>query len=375
MKIGIVTIYENRNIGNKFQNYAIEYICRKFNHECYTIALSSKNALKLTLSCRGRLVALVGFPKKVAINKRNVLKNYVKYTIKFNMFSANNLHVININSYKLLKKFADTFDAFIVGSDQVWHNWNNSKDELDYFFLKNVPYHKRICLSPSFGFNNVPPKYKEQYVLGLNGFKYLSCREESGCKLIKKLTGRDSELLIDPTFMLDPNEWDKIAQKNDNSLPAQYILTYFLGEKNEQAAQFIKQLSEDTDLPVIEIDNNSCSVPFTPPDEFLYLIKNATYFCTNSFHGCVFSILYNINFYVFKRMEYGGMSSRIETLLKTFKMEDRNCFNTKYEDIKTKPCNFDEVDFILNVERKKVVDYLKKSFDYSNKYILKENKC
>lgn len=372
MKIGIVTLY-SINIGNKLQNYAVEQICKKFGHECYTFSISKENICAPALGWKGKLVAYVGFPQNIALLKRNALKNSMKYTVKFNMFSANFLHVINVYSYELLNNLSSEFDAFIVGSDQVWHNYN--KNEIDYYFLKFAPEYKRICLSPSFGLNDIPDKFRNSYISGLQGFKYLSAREESGCKIIKALTDRNSELLIDPTLMLDSQEWDMIAGKpNKMDIPSQYILTYFLGKKDEEADQFIKKLSNDTGLPVIEIDNNSYTVPFTAPDEFLYLIRGASYFCTNSFHGCAFSIIYHVNFYVFKRFEYGGMRSRIDTLLKKFDLESRNCFDKNYNEISLKPCDFNNADLVLKAERKKVIDYLQKAFDYSNMFYPKENK-
>ncbi len=351
-KAAIITLYGDYNYGNKLQNYAVQEICSELGYECTTIRYE---ATMHNIGRKGRLIALLGFPKKLAQKKRFAIKSEHMFK-EFSQQYLNTSEPMNLSS---AAEIAESFDYFVAGSDQIWNIGSNPDDDLNYFFLKFVPEHKRICFAPSFGFDNVPEKYKQLYTDGLNGFRHLSCREEQGCRIIKELTGRDAQLLCDPTLMLPAEQWDKISAKPKFPLPEKYILTYFLGETPPNAAKYIDELAKKTGYPVINLYKLEYPEYFyVSPDEFLYLIRNADHLCTNSFHGCVFSIIYHTEFTVFERIDSKGMHSRIDTLLDMFGLQSRDAAENN-TDI---PCDFSCTDKIIQQNCEKGMAYLRQAF-------------
>lgn len=314
----IVTLYDNMNIGNKLQNYAVQEILKAYCESVRTLSYTEANELAPDMGWKGRLVAKLGFPPKIAAQKRAK----VKRRKKFETFSGSYLNVLPSRRFSEYDRaFSEHFDMYVVGSDQVWHRWSESEAEMDYFFLRFVPEHKRVCLAPSFGRDVIPAGYEKQYVDGLNGFRHLSCREVSGCTIIRNLTGRDAVLLPDPTMMLDQTRWDSIARKPEYRVPEKFILAYFIGETDEERRIAVSEISEQTGFPVIDILNPEMPDYYsTSPEEFIYLISNAQMVITNSFHACVFSVLYHKQFRWFGRDDREGadMGNRLITLLDSF---------------------------------------------------------
>ena len=284
--------------------------------------------------------------KILNLKKHRRLINFLKFNknIKFARFGIDKSHIIkNIN-----KKY----DYFITGSDQVWNPNFNRMSDID--FLVFATPEKRVAFSASFGISEIPEDMKDYYKERLLGIKYLSVREDTGKDIIENLTGReDIQVLVDPTMLLTSEEWDKVAKKpeqlKDNK---KYILNYFLGELSDKRKKEIQEVAEKNDCEIINIlDENS---PFyqTGPSEFLYLEKNAFLICTDSFHSCVFAILFNKPFIVFDREDaMEKMNSRLETLLKKFKLEDR-WYNNKIEEEQLK-IDYTEAYKILESEREK----------------------
>ena len=354
-KVAIITLYGDFNFGNKLQNYAVQEIIKSFGYSCSTIVC--KNTAK-AIGWKGKIVAFLGFPKQIAVFKRFIYNN--RYM--FRMFSDRYLKTGETVNYSEANKISDKYDCYIAGSDQIWGC--GSDKQLSYFFLRFVPPHKRLCISPSFGRETVPENLRQQYIDGLNGFRHLSCREESGCGLIKELTGRDAVLLCDPTMALTSEQWDEISTKPSFELPEKYVLTYFLGDAPEAAIEYVKEMSEKEGLPIINLYNmNYPEYLSVQPDEFLYLVKHAEHFCTTSFHGCVFSIIYHTPFSVFERNDLKGMHGRIDTLLKKFGLESCSADNDNFG----KQCDFSVVDNILEAERARMYDYLEMIFASAEK--------
>lgn len=312
-EIAIITIYDDVNIGNKLQNYALEQ------------TLASRGFRVASVICKETQYSPRYLPMKLRLKRlliprlRRQHKLFARRIERFRRFSADHLSLGETVSFRdTAQNTLRHYDYFVVGSDQVWHNWRNKKAELDYFFLRFAPRQKRICYAPSFGFDQVPEGDRETYREGLNGFPALSCRERSGCELIRRLTGRDARLVCDPTLLLSASDWDRIAKKPEYEVPEAFMLVYFLGGKSEQTTREIERIASEKGLSVIDVYSSEVQAHYmTAPDEFLYLMRHAAYVCTDSFHGSVFSVLYRRPFHVFGRKDSGGakMGNRIATLL------------------------------------------------------------
>ena len=289
--------------------------------------------------------------KILNLKKHRRLINFLKFNknIKFARFGIDKSHIIkNIN-----KKY----DYFITGSDQVWNPNFNRMSDID--FLVFATPEKRVAFSASFGISEIPEDMKDYYKERLLGIKYLSVREDTGKDIIENLTGReDVQVLVDPTMLLTSEEWNKVIKKPKQLKTDKYILNYFLGELSDKRKQEIERIAKENNCEIINIlDKNS---PFyeNGPSEFLYLEKNAFMICTDSFHSCVFAILFNRPFVVFDREDsHVKMNSRLDTLLNKFNLKSK-WFNDKITKEQLQD-NYKEVYQILEEERKKAEKFIK----------------
>ena len=224
---------------------------------------------------------------------------------------------------------------------------------------------KNITYAASFGISNLPIEFQEEYKRSLNNFKHISLREEEGKKIVDDLKkNNNSCVLIDPTMLLAVTDWNKIIQKPKELNSKKYLLNCFLGELTEDRKKSIFDFAKKNDCNIIDVfDINS---PFynIGPSEFLYLEKNAFLICTDSFHSSVFAILFDRPFVVFERESktLKDMSSRIDNLLEKFKLKNRK-YNGKEITNDNLKHDYKEAYKILEKERKKSDDFLRKSLD------------
>ena len=359
MKVGILTITNGENYGNRLQNYAVQYVLESLGCEVETIRNTTEqrkiSKIKDKLNIISPIYNVIGIKKIQLLNR--LLRAY-----RFNEFTKKYIHkskfIINKNLIPIdIKSY---YDYFVCGSDQIWNPKFYFNSEID--FLTFASPEQRIAYAPSFGIDEIPKEKVDEYKKLINGIRCLSVREKSGAKIIKTLTGREAEVLIDPTLMLTKKEWLKISSKPKINLNERYMLIYFLGILSEETKEDIKNISKENGLKIINLlDVSNKESSFFNPEEFIYLINNAELMCTDSFHGVAFSILMNTNFLVFLRKGASySMNSRMENILELFNMKDRI-----YEECKDKESffnmNFNKVEKILDRERKKALEYLKTS--------------
>ena len=342
-KIGILTLYGYLNYGNRFQNYAVQEIVKKYGYQTETIVVySSYKPLFKTIVCR--FLALWG----------NV---QAQRYIKFYKFSHKYIPIrVFVNSKcNLPDTLQYEYQYFVTGSDQVWNPYVRKK-ERDIFFLKFANQNQRICIAPSFGITCIEEQFKEKYVDGLNGFNRLSCREQAGISLIQSLTGRDADLLIDPTLALEPKNWQEIAVNPiDNS--KNFILVAMLGKVDDSQMQIVNRIAEMFKLNIVNIFDSGSVYG---PEEALGLINQASLVFTDSFHFTAFSINFNIPFVVTHRNDdiiNSATYSRITSLLSLFHLESR-AYDQINEIDNLLFCDFAYSNSILKRERIKFFDYI-----------------
>ena len=273
---------------------------------------------------------------------------------------------------ELNEKAKKDYSSVLVGSDQLWLPVNIVAD---YYTLNFVPDEvNKVSFSTSFGVSSVPEKYKEAYKKFLNRINHLSTREVAGQKIIKDLTGREAELVCDPTLLFNKEEWMSIQQE-ERIIKEKYIFCYFLG-KNIEHRKFVERLKKETGYKIVSLNHADEYVKYsdifadeTPydvgPAEFLNMIRNAEYVCTDSFHGTVFSLINNVKFFIFRR--YSNKSkvstnSRIDSLLGIVNLNERllNGDEDAAKEI-TKKINFENVNTKLEEFRNKSKEFLSKA--------------
>ena len=359
VEIGIVTINDDNNYGNRLQNYAVQQFCKKNDLKVETIKnrplLNDKENLSKKFKYYYRIKEIL---KNIKANLKRLKR--LKCFRNFNKNIIFSKKFFNIENLSWGKKY----DFFIVGSDQVWNP--KFKRLSDFDLLAFAKPEQRIAFSASFGISELPENCKEKAKRELEKFKAISVREEKGKEIIEELTGRkDVQVLVDPTMLLTSEEWDKVAKKPEQLKTDKYILNYFLGKLSEKRKKEIERVANENNCEIINIlDKNS---PFyqTGPSEFLYLEKNAFLICTDSFHSSVFAILYNKPFIVFNREDNKvNMNSRIETLLKKFNLHNREFTGTiTKENLKH---DYTEAYKILKKEKEKSIKFLKEALDIKN---------
>lgn len=353
--VAIVTIYDsNPNYGNKLQNYASVQILKKMGYKVRTLITEPQSSVIL-IRIKCLINAILGY--KFRSKKTQLVW---KKQIRFQKF---NEKYLNPDDAYIKKNSVGNYDFYCIGSDQVWNPEGFERHDFkkDLFLLTFTSSEKKVCMAPSFGVETLPCKWIEWFKEQLSTYKYLSVREEAGAKIIGELTGKKANVVIDPTLMVEKNEWLKIAKKPNVFPDDAYVLTYFIGGMRSDVRKQLEEYALEKNLKVYNLlDVSQPDLYITDPCEFLYLISHASLVLTDSFHACVFSILFSIPFYVYNRLGVEeSMNSRIDTLLNLLKL-NRKCEWSKYtNDIWEH--DYTEAYKVLEFEREKAVLFLKES--------------
>ncbi len=356
-KVAIVTIYDNNNYGNRLQNYATQEVIKKLDMDVTTL----KNSYLLNKEC-GNKQYIVQYIKFCIRNVQSYMQNFSR-RLKFDKFNKNiKLSKKYVTKYNI-NKLNNKFDYFICGSDQVWNP--EFRRMTNFELLEFADSQKRIAFSASFGSSRIDEKYLKKAKKELEKFKCISVRENAGKEIVNKLTGRENiEVLVDPTMLLKKEEWGKIERKpKELANGEKYILNYFLGEIPEEKKKAIEDFAKEKNYKIINILDKKSQFYKTGPSEFLFLVHNAQFVFTDSFHACVFSILYNKPFYVMERVAKGmkSMNSRIDTLLNKMGLQDR-VFKTDIKEENSEDI-YRNVNEKLNAEREKALKFMRNALN------------
>ena len=357
--VGIVTIIDNKNIGNRLQNYATQ----EFLKENLLTSKTIKNYGSLKRVVRLKLILRSVLKEK---NRKKRLKRYFNFK-HFNKNIEFTTYSLEENKINRNKKVNKKFETFITGSDQVWNCNFGSFSSI--YFLNFAEKEKRNAFSASFGISSIPEDKKEYYKNSLNEMNKISVREERGKEIVEELTGRkDVEVLLDPTMLMKTQNWEKVMRKPkqlDSLSGKKFILNYFLGSLSKKRKNEIERIAKENDCEIINILDKKDTFYVCGPSEFLYLEKNAFLVCTDSFHSSVFAILFNTPFVVFDREDSATrMNSRLDTLLEKFELKDR-WFNERIEKNQL-IADYKNVNKVLEMERKKAQDFIKMAFKEGN---------
>ena len=348
-KIGIITVYGENNYGNKLQNYACIKIYEKFGYDTKTIKVVQS---RMILSNKEKMKYIV---KKYL--KHIPKYDYLKYQFirenKFKMFSKKYLNVEgDYNTATVETDFLRKYKYLSIGSDQVWNDTDFNKNDINYFLLNDIDGSKIITLSPSFGKTSVLNENKNIFKKNLKKFKALSCREQEGAELVEEISGRKCKVTIDPTMALEKKQWEEIERKPSWSISSNFAFSYFLGGIHKYEND-IRKYCKEHNLELVDILDKKNIAYTASPEEFLYLINNSKIVYTDSFHACVFSIIFGVDFVVLHRSnQESEMSSRISTLFSTFGIN-----SVEYGKI-YKPVEFKNREEILLNKREELEKYI-----------------
>lgn len=376
-KIGLVSVH-NPNYGSLLQTYALQTYLNEIGVNNEIILYTKKNDLRQIRRLMNVQLVLMKwrvvyrdiycrfFYPDIAKSFSLRMKAFENFKKKYFKFSPNHI------GWKDLLTTNQDYDTFIIGSDQVWNPINIGTDFFNLLFTEDDKY--RISYASSFGVSSIPTSQIKKTKHYLERIQCLSTREKSGLEIIKRLTGRDAELVCDPTLLVDRNLWDRLKGKN-RFISEKYIFCYFLGNNPEHRA-FANRFKEYTGYKIVALQHLDELIlsditfadikPFNVgPEEFVNLISNAEFILTDSFHGTIFSLLYHKRFFTFSRFEsstQASTNSRISSLLELVGVRDHYIKATaSIENCLKLNINYDEVDNKIDSIRRKSREYLRMS--------------
>lgn len=382
-KTAIVSCYFQHNYGSMLQAYATQMALDKLGYENETINISGFNSeikkakvlyfVKASLTS-DILLSKIGMAKNVLIKRMPKSKYAANSKIrakKFDAFYKSRFRLSHVYHSKaeLGEACQKKYLAVVVGSDQLWLPGNIAAD---YYTLNFVPQTiNTIAYATSFGQANLPKNSAIKASIFLKKIRHIGVREESGQKLIKQLTGRSVPVVCDPTLLFTGDEWMDIQERKP-IVKGRYILCYFLGN-NPPHREFAKRLRAETGCQIVAlthldeyVKSDEGYADITPydidPTDFLNLIRNAEYVCTDSFHCSVFSILYRRQFFTFRRYNRNTMQStnnRLDTLFHVTGIKGRLLTgDEKIQDCLKIETDFDTVLKKIELVREKSYAYL-----------------
>lgn len=364
-KIGLITYHNPCNYGATLQAKASVEFFKELGYNCEIIDYTP--------------ITMRGFGKfsnaynSVSNSKFNSIKRLIVTLLKlpsyrlmkrkFDIYVKDELVTTkNYDSIEKLKLSVPEADIYCTGSDQVWNNYYTRNFE-DAFFLDFTPSNKlRISFSSSFGKTDYTDEEKAYIKDKLKKYSYLSVREESGVSFLKNLGFQDVDLILDPTLMIKPTYWDDYAKEiNENN----YVLVYQI-HGDSKAFEYAKEYARKKNKKIIKISSYiyhqkfGCKNVLLPDiNEFLGLFKQADKVFTDSFHGTVFSLLYEKNLSIVLPTNFSG---RIGTLLN--RLQVNNLVIENKDDIFVDNIDYSTITYRLNMirenDRNKIKNALQK---------------
>lgn len=360
-RVGVVTITSGMNYGNSLQNLALILFLRDMGVEAETILnrhRCSHIPLQGVPKVKSMLTILLNYKGNAAGERLDLLRRekYLEFDRKYIPFSKT-----MIEGEKVPDTLKDEYDFFIAGSDIVWNPFYCTS----VMFLQFARKEQRVSYAASFGVSDLSASDLERYRTWLTGMNAVSVRESAGSRIVEKCVGMPAPVHVDPTFLISRERWEKIAQKPNWLQEERYMLTYCLGDPPAKYHDDIQNICEEHRLKNIRILDESFPDGYiVDPCEFLYLVLHAELVYTDSFHGAVFSTIFERPFMVFAREEHEksfcNITSRIDNLLSMFSLQDRMLSSSNKKCLERPfSLSFEGNDRILRQEKDRAKLYLK----------------
>ena len=305
MKTGLVTFYHIHHYGALLQAAATQRAVESLGSECEIIDyyVNQDNALFRKPTGLGSLAA----DTHTALHYKALETRYQR----FEKFSKDHLHISGhrFESLEELRRAELPYDLILSGSDQIWNPKIFPDGHFDPVFFGAFSDRRKIAYAPSFGIPTIPEEMETELRDYLKDFSHVSARETQGREILREITGKEFPVVLDPTLLLNADQWAAMANTprgypgTETNTPLGYILCYCIS-KPGALEPYIRQLAERTGLPVVQlcgirrkVHPKARCILDAGPAEFLALFQNASYVCTNSFHGTVLSVQFQKPFF------------------------------------------------------------------------------
>ena len=377
MRIGIITILKVNNYGAELQAYATQAALRRLGYDAEIIDyLFYKNPGHIPTA---KSAPLFKFPLKKRLAER-------LYPIIAKMRSSGNgdaakrragrfasFHERNTSMSATYRTIDDLYgakldyDVYLTGSDQVWNPGIYSS--VDPYFLGFAPEGcRRVAYAASFGVSSIPEDAREYYGSRLKRYDAIGVREKGAVEMVRGLSGREAQWVLDPTLLLTSDQWARVASPVGADQP--YILIYEL-----TPCPYIRRLAEHISASkgwkivrvcksaaIEDKDGKIDNITDAGPAEFIGLFARAGYVVTNSFHGTAFALNFGRQFYTVLPLRKQN-NSRQRSLLELFGLTSRLLVEGDELPDVAREVDYKAVDALLDSERAKSLKFLKGAID------------
>lgn len=371
MKIGILThFHKNINYGGVLQGYAL---CKHLNSQGHTasqILYEHKvdRIMSSSFTLKELFIKIINRIDKKIYRKRNLK---IKSSIEncFSDFRDSVPHTQKVYTRADIGHIEKEFDVFVTGSDQVWNPiWHDPTYFLD-FAGSDIT---KISYAASIGVGSLDEEQRKIFKKYLSAFQSISVRERIAAAVLEPLVDKVVNVSVDPTLLLSVDDWDEIA--TERKIEERYVFLYALGD-DIKIRKLAEKFAKAKGLKLVMIPDlmgkyrrkdrkiKAQKITDATPCDFISLIKYADYIFTDSFHACVFSLLYKRNFFAFQRLGSIEMSSRIHNIMEMFECCERFCVDKKQMSVEHL-LTIGNIDYSKNFElftyeKRKSMDYLK----------------
>jgi len=363
-KAGIITFHFADNFGAVLQAYALLKVIRDVGCNVEIINFVPaflREPYNLFFNIRSSIYqkGLIATIKRLII-KILRFRHQIRRIKEFQDFRDNFLVICEkkyVNASQI-RSDKPKYEYYITGSDQVWNPDFFSKVGDTYFLDFAEEGSKKIAYAVSIAKDKVDNVYNEVYQRHLKDFDYISVREKSAKTFLSNFTEKDIHVTLDPTLLLDKEEWLKIAA--ESSIKEKYILVYDL-VKNPIIVSLANKVAEELNCKIVSYSNKKGynkwygSFGSLNPTKFLGLCSKAEFIVTSSFHGTVFAIIFNKPFFTILHPTRG---SRMIDLLNDLDLSDRIIKDINQLNI-MKEIDFNKVNERLTELKSKSMDFLK----------------
>lgn len=328
MNIIVLTQPLTINYGGLLQAYALQTVLKRAGHTVYTEDRRRNTDQRALWRRLASKIKYLFYPFVNTPAKEAIISQHTHRFVRENITCTVPVFGTDKTAFKQYKP-----EAYIVGSDQVWRP-TFSRGIYNYFldFARNQDV-KRIAYAASFGTDEWEFTFEQEKVCSelLRKFDKVSVREESAVGLCYQHFGIKPSLVADPTMLLTASDYRELIDKDNTVIPPHTIMTYILNHKRSVNYDIVDAVAKLMGCTVIEgyprhrghevkmSDINKCIVK--PVEQWLHGIRDAEYVVTDSFHGTVFSLLFNKQFLVIDNPVSG--STRLQSILTRFGLSDR----------------------------------------------------
>lgn len=357
MNVGVITYHRSNNYGAQLQSYAMVRVLMQMGHNAEIIDCNTIGSGKIF---HWNFQSVRGFMGAFRNNALSLLTEFKRKKLFKTFVESYIPKSRECFTQKELLDVVKQYDYIITGSDQVWHP--QICEGKKFFFLDlPIPSSRKIAYAPSFGLDDYTENEVEQYMPLIDDIGHLSVRETTGNMILEKYLGRKAQEVVDPTMLLQKKEWEDLTPPPKYE---RYLLYFTILDEPCGMDNFVREIADKHGLKILRIGtvrdilkSGFINARVSGPKDFLSLVRYADMVITSSFHGFVFSILFQKE--VLCVLNNNDRNSRLKDLAQKLGMISRIVLNpSQYDAASISPIDYKKVEIQLIEMRENSLKFL-----------------